>query len=95
MTVGRTRETGSVRVNIQTTTRAGGTTRVVGTALVGVVVNESGADEVTAASIRVAIFLLVSQHLFVKSGDEQVDLDRSGRSQSGDGKEAGEMHSES
>ena len=52
--VGLTREARSVGVNVQTTTGASRATRVVGTALVGVVVDESGADEVTAAGIRVA-----------------------------------------
>ena len=51
------REARSVGVNVQTTTRASGTTRVVGTTLVGVVVDESGADEVTAAGIRVKVDL--------------------------------------
>ena len=68
---------------------------MVGTALVGVVVDESGADEVTAAGIRVATCLLVSHSVVVKSGDEQVDLDGSGRGQSGDREEAGEVHGES
>ena len=68
---------------------------MVGTALVGVVVDESGTDEVAAASIRVAALLLVIYYRLVKSGDEQVDLDGSGRGQSGDGEEAGEVHRES
>ena len=57
--IGLTREARSVGVNVKTTTRASGPTRVVGTALVGVVVDESGADEVAAAGIRIATYLSV------------------------------------
>jgi hypothetical protein len=50
---------------------------VVSATLVGVVVDESGSDEVTAASVRVAICWLVGKSGMGERNDVQVDLDGS------------------
>lgn len=70
---------------------------MVSTALVGVVVDESGSDEVAASSVRVAVWLLVDRSDAKEAENVQVDLDGSGRSHGGQGGErekTGELHVE-